>query len=125
MAEDSMDEILARMKSIFDEGEAMHARGEATLGDIVSEAIEMDMYGKAERIAVPTIQGNRFSQNDRWARAVKAEVDRLDAEYADNHEGDGTQIDRTWVVLMALPGALHNFDGAVPSTVHSSKGTDT
>jgi hypothetical protein len=28
-------------------------------------------------------------------------------------------------VLMALPGALHNFDGAVPSTVHSEKGTDT
>lgn len=109
---DEMRGILDRIREIGEAGERAHARGERTLGDIFEEAIEAKtLGGPPERITVPTIQGNWFSHNARWARAVKAEVDRIDTEYSANTENQGTQIDRTWVVLMALPGALKAFDG--------------
>lgn len=114
MPEESIDDIARKLSDIFAEGEAIAANGGATIGDIVAEAAEAHIYGEPKRIEVPVIQGGRFSHNDRWARAVKAQVEKIDAKYREAHESDGTQIDRIWVVLMALPGALAAFDGTDP-----------
>ena len=74
-------------------------------------------------IRVPTMQGHTFSERNRWFECVLAAVARVDADHA--RRDSTTRIDRTWVVLMALPSALEMFNTHGPSEAISANGSNS
>lgn len=72
-----------------------------------------DLYSAEKFVSVPTLNGHKFSENNAWAESVRGVVAAIDAKYREDHGNDGTQIDRVWVVLMALPDAKRVYDKVV------------
>lgn len=62
-------------------------------------------------IRVPTLQGNKFSDNDRWAECVRQAASEFTDSFREEHK---RAPDPIWAVLISLPTALERFNTLSP-----------